>query len=65
VSDRDRYILEDPPVPAPDAIVVSGDIIQGVALGTDDFAAKLADQYKVAEEFLDELVRRFLNGDRS
>ena len=65
VSDRDRYIHEDPLISVPEAVVVSGDIIQGVPLGTDDFAAKLADQYAVAEEFLDELVRRFLDGDRS
>ena len=65
VSDRDRYTHEDPPIAIPEAIVVSGDIIQGVPLGTDDFAAKLADQYAVAEEFLDELVRRFLDGDKS
>jgi hypothetical protein len=45
--------------------VVSGDIIQGVTLGTDDHEAKLAAQYAVAEEFLDELVSRFLAGDRS
>ncbi len=65
VSDRNRYTHEDPPIAIPEAIVVSGDIIQGVPLGTDDFAAKLADQYTVAEEFLDELVRRFLDGDKS
>lgn len=65
VSDRDRYIHEDPPIAIPEAIVISGDIIQGVSLGTDDFAAKIAEQYADAEEFLDELVRRFLDGDRS
>ncbi len=65
VSDRDRYTHEDPPIAVPEAIVVSGDIIQGVPLGTDDFATKLANQYAVAEEFLDELVRRFLDGDKS
>jgi hypothetical protein len=36
MSDRDRYIREDPPVAVPEAIVVSGDIIQGVPLDTDD-----------------------------
>ena len=30
-----------------------------------DHEAKLAEQYAVAEEFLDELVKRFLDGDRS
>lgn len=65
VGDRNRYVHEDPPIAVPDAIVVSGDIIQGVPLGTDDHEAKLAGQYGVAEEFLDELVQRFLGGDRS
>lgn len=65
ISDRARYIGEDPAVPAPEAIVVSGDLIQGVRLNAPDFAADLSRQYAVAEEFLDELVRRFLDGDRS
>lgn len=65
VSDRDRYIREDPSIPAPEAIIVSGDIIQGVPLGTKDFAKEIKDQYATAEGFLDELVRRFLGGDRS
>lgn len=65
VSDRDRYVREDPPVAAPEAIVVSGDIIHGVGLGTAAHASALAAQYEVAAAFLDELVQRFLNGDRS
>ena len=65
VSDRDRYIREDPQISAPNAIVVSGDIIQGVPLGTKNFSKEIVDQYAVAEEFLDELVCRFLDGDRS
>ena len=65
VNDRDRYIHEDLSIAAPEAIVVSGDIIQGVSLGTDDFATEIEDQYAVAEAFLGELVQRFLEGDRS
>lgn len=65
VGDRDRYIHEDPKIIVPEAIVVSGDVIQGVPLGTNNHEAQIAQQYTVAEEFLDELVRRFLNGDRS
>jgi len=65
VSDRDRYIREDPKIPAPEAIIISGDIIQGVPLGTPDYEAELIKQYAVAEEFLDELGRRFVSGDRS
>lgn len=65
VSDRDSYLRETPAICAPDAIVVSGDIIQGVPLDTTDYEAKLTEQYAVAMAFLDELVRRFLGGDRS
>ncbi|MCY4171780.1 MAG: metallophosphoesterase [Bacteroidetes bacterium] len=65
VHDRDRYMREDPSVIAPQAIVVSGDIIQGVPLYTDNFATKIQKQYEVAKDFLDELVKRFLQGDRS
>jgi DNA repair exonuclease SbcCD nuclease subunit len=65
VSDRDRYTREDPPVAAPGAIVVSGDLIHGVRLGVGGYEAALAAQYEVAAAFLEELVRRFLDGDRS
>jgi len=65
IGDRDRYIHEDPKITVPEAIVVSGDLIHGVPLGTIDYENKLARQYEVAEEFLDELVKRFLDGDRS
>ena len=65
VHDRDRYVREEPSIAAPQAIVVSGDIIQGVRLGAEDFPTRIEEQYAVAEEFLDELVRRFVDGDRS
>lgn len=65
VGDRDRYTREDPAIRSPDAIVVSGDIVQGVRLGDPNFATELASQYAAAEEFLNELVDRFLNGDKS
>jgi hypothetical protein len=65
VSDRDRYVQGNPRISAPDAIIVSGDIIQGVPLGTPNFEAELEKQYAVAETFLDELGKRFVSGDRS
>jgi hypothetical protein len=65
VGDRERYFRETPRVLPPEAIVVSGDLVQGVPLGVADHEAKLAEQYAVAEEFIDELVKRFLDGDRS
>ena len=65
VSDRDRYLHENPSISAPEAIIVSGDIIQGVPLRTADYESEIKIQYAMAEAFLDELARRFLSGDRS
>jgi hypothetical protein len=65
VSDRDRYLREDPAIPAPSAIVVSGDIIQGVGLDHPSPDEALKEQYAAALAFLDELCRRFVGGDRS
>ena len=50
---------------APQAILVRGDIIQGIPLLNDHYTTKIEEQYGVAIQFLDELVRRFLGGDRS
>jgi hypothetical protein len=65
VSDRDGFLSEDPPIALPQAIVVSGDIIQGVGLGVSDAASALTAQYDTAHAFLAELTDRFLDGDRS
>jgi Calcineurin-like phosphoesterase len=65
LADCDRYLGETPVVPFPNAIVVSGDIIQGAPIGVDNWQEVMKDQYRVAEDFLDHLTRRFLNGDRS
>lgn len=65
LADSDRYLGETPPVPAPGAIVVSGDLIQGVAIGAADWQDIMRDQYRVAADFLDQLATRFLAGDRS
>ena len=65
LHDRDRYVEETPPIPSPQVIVVSGDLIEGVPLGTKDFENQIEEQYTVAEELLSELATRFLDGDRS
>jgi len=65
LSDRDRYVVENPPIRAPDAIVISGDLIQGVTLGASDPATELAAQYEAAYLFIADLTDRFLGGDRS
>ena len=64
VADFDRYLGEDPKIPPPEAIVVSGDLIQGVALDTPNWEESIRAQYRVAELFLAELCDRFLDGDR-
>ena len=65
VSDRQRYQNERPRIQQPDAIVISGDIVQGVVLGTLDAEASLAAQYATALAFIEELTERFVDGDRS
>lgn len=65
VSDRDQYVGEDPTISPPQAIIVSGDIIQGVGLGHADPDAELERQYQAALEFLAELTERFVDGDRA
>lgn len=65
IGDRARYLNEDPAIPVPDAIVVSGDLIQGVPLGTADYSTELDRQYAVAEEFIVALTNEFLGGDRT
>lgn len=64
IADCHKYGGETPACPMPDAIVVSGDLVQGVPLGAPDAHEKLTDQYRVATEFLLALVDEFLGGDR-
>lgn len=65
LADRDRYLGETPAVASPDAIVVSGDLVQGAPIGQAGWQQAVAAQYDVAGRFLDDLARRFLGGDRS
>lgn len=65
VSDRDCYVREDPPIARPQAIIVSGDIIQGVGIGRSKFDEEIASQYETAYSFLVDLTDRFLEGDRT
>ncbi|CAE6732642.1 metallophosphoesterase family protein [Paraburkholderia nemoris] len=65
VSDRQRYLQERPSIRAPDAIIVSGDIIQGVPLNTPDAVTRLDEQYATAFAFIEELADRFVGGDHS
>ncbi len=65
LDDIARSQSEDPPVPKPDAIIVTGDIIQGVAVGTPNHREELDRQYNTAFDFLNELSDRLLDGARS
>lgn len=64
-SDRQRYVREKPNIRQPDAIVISGDIVQGVIPGMAEAEACLAEQYETALAFVEELTERFVDGDRS
>jgi hypothetical protein len=65
LADRDRYLGDTPVVPPPDAIIVSGDLINGSPTKHTNWKEDIRSQYRTAGEFLDHLTRRFLNGDRS
>ena len=65
LSDLDRYKLEAKSIPAPDAAIVSGDIIKGVNLKFAGYADELTRQYDVAYNFLATLADRMFEGDRS
>lgn len=49
----------------PEALIVSGDLIQGVKQGTADFAKAMRDQYAVAFDLITRLCDEFLGEDRS
>lgn len=63
--DRDQYTSGQPPaIAAPNLVVVSGDIVQGLKDGASNYDAELERQYAEALEFLNELTDRFVDGDR-
>lgn len=62
LADRDRYAMQ---LGSPSAIVVSGDIVQGVRLGENDWDQKMKSQYEMAADFIGRLCDELLNGDRS
>jgi predicted MPP superfamily phosphohydrolase len=65
LADHERQRREIPSISSPDAVIVTGDIIQGVPLDFVDYTSELRRQYNLASEFLDELAQRFVEGDRS
>lgn len=63
--DRRRYTSEESqPIKAPDLVIVSGDVVQGVRHDTVDAEKKLRRQYEEALDFLGRLAQRFVAGDR-
>jgi hypothetical protein len=62
--DRDRYRMENPAIPAPNLIIVSGDVVHGVGPNAANPVAELDHQYVQAEEFLAALADSFVGGDR-
>jgi hypothetical protein len=65
VADFQRSSRETPALTHPDAIVVSGDLVEGLRLGSTTYPDALRKQYQEAEGLLASLVDEFLGGDRS
>ena len=65
LADRDRYAREVPKIPPPEAIVVSGDLIQGACIDAPNWQQSMKDQYTTTGGFLNSLCERFLDGDKS
>jgi len=61
---RHFSVEQEPKVRAPDLIIVSGDIIQGIKFDVEDPEKCLREQYREASEFLIKLSDRFVGGDR-
>ena len=62
-SDAVRWQTEG--IPSPDIVVVSGDVIQGVPIGTSEADAEIAIQYAEASDFIRRLAAEFVDSDRS
>ncbi|MDC7743411.1 metallophosphoesterase family protein [Rhizobium binxianense] len=62
VADVDRFAILNE---RPDALIVSGDLVQGVRVGQRDFEREMRDQYDVAFDLIGRLCDELLGGDRS
>ena len=65
IADFARIPLEIPDLGRPDAIVVSGDLVEGLTLNSDQYPDGLRTQYRQVADFLASLSDEFLDGDRS
>ncbi|WP_420617285.1 metallophosphoesterase [Candidatus Palauibacter sp.] len=64
LTDCGRYRTETPPIPSPGAIIVSGDLVRGAAIGTHNYTDVIQRQYDDAYAFLSQLADRCVAGDR-
>ncbi|MCQ1764718.1 metallophosphoesterase [Neorhizobium galegae] len=62
LSDIDRYALTSE---RPEALIVSGDLVQGVGVGAANFHREMKQQYEVAFDLIGRLCEELLEGDRS
>ena len=62
-SDAKRWDMEG--IPRPDLVVVSGDLVQGVGLDTDNPDEEIVAQYNEAGDLLCRLAAEFVESDRS
>ena len=65
IADFQRSSRETPSLTQPDAMVVSGDLVEGLRLGSEVYPDALRNQYQEAEGLLASLVDEFFGGDRS
>ena len=65
VADFNRSSKETPALAHPDALVVSGDLVEGLLLRSTSYPDSLAEQYQEAEALLVSLAGEFLRGDHS
>jgi predicted phosphodiesterase len=65
INDRDKYTQrETPRIKKPDLIIVSGDVIRG-SINPTGSEEEVKGQYDEAIEFLNELTKFFLNGNKN
>jgi hypothetical protein len=65
LADRDRFNIENPKISSPNAILISGDLVQGIPLDSTDYPDALEAQYTEALSLLEALADNFLEGDRA
>lgn len=64
INDCEKYSkTETPRIRKPDIIVVSGDVIRG-STNPASSAVEISNQYKEADEFLEQLANHFVNGNK-